>query len=87
VSIYTVRLKASAQKEYDKLPKAERLRVLDRLLELEDNPRPSGVETLSGEFRGLHRVRVGDYRIIYEISDTARMVSVARIRPRGRAYQ
>ena len=87
MSTYAVRLKASAQKEYDKLPEGERVRVLDRLMGLQDNPRPSGAETLSGEFRGLHRIRVGDYRVVYEVSDAECIVSVVRVRPRGRAYR
>jgi mRNA interferase RelE/StbE len=37
--------------------------------------------------KGLFRIRVGDYRILYEIDDTAHVVTVTRVRPRGAAYR
>ncbi len=36
---------------------------------------------------GLYRVRVGDYRILFEIDDAARVVTVTRVRPRPTAYR
>jgi len=53
---------------------------------LEENPRPHGVKAMAGH-KGLFRIRVGDYRILYEIDDTARVVTVTRVRPRGAAYR
>lgn len=37
--------------------------------------------------KGLFRIRVGDYRILYEIDDVARVVTVTRVRQRGSAYR
>jgi mRNA interferase RelE/StbE len=37
--------------------------------------------------KGLFRIRVGDYRILYEIDDAAHVVTVTRVRPRGSAYR
>lgn len=53
---------------------------------LEENPRPHGVKAMAGH-KGLFRIRVGDYRILYEIDDTAHVVTVTRVRPRGAAYR
>jgi mRNA interferase RelE/StbE len=84
---YTVRLRGGAGKEYRTLPTAVRGRVLDHLIELEQDPRPEGARMLSGEFGGHYRLRVGDHRIVYVVDDDERSVSVTRIRPRGQAYQ
>ena len=58
-------------------------RVAAALRELASDPRPAGCKKLVNA--GAWRVRVGDYRIIYDIDDAARVVRVVRIRPRGSA--
>lgn len=66
---------------------ASRPRGLDpHLLGLEQNPRPHGVKAMASH-KGLFRVRVGDYRILYEIDDAAHVVTVTRVRLRGSAYR
>jgi len=53
---------------------------------LADNPRPYGCRKLTGSDRDW-RIRVGDYRIVYEIDDQVREVRVMRIRHRREAYR
>jgi len=53
---------------------------------LEQDPRPHGVKALAGH-NGLFRIRVGDYRILFEIDDAVRVVTVTRVRLRGSAYR
>ncbi|MEO6740355.1 MAG: type II toxin-antitoxin system RelE/ParE family toxin [Chthoniobacteraceae bacterium] len=62
---YGVILPRSVRKTLDRLPDAVASRILDRLAELETNPRPADVKKLKG--RDAWRIRVGDYRVIYEI--------------------
>jgi mRNA-degrading endonuclease RelE of RelBE toxin-antitoxin system len=50
-----------------------------------DNPRPHGVKTLVGE-HGLWHIRVGDYRVIYEIRDTESLVLIVRVAHRREVY-
>ena len=64
---YQVILPKSVQKELDRLPDEIANRILARLSALETNPRPSDVKKLRG--RDAWRIRVGDYRVIYEIHD------------------
>ena len=52
---------------------------------LKTNPRPSGAEKLLGNVK--YRVRDGEYRILYEVNDTARKVLVTRIRDRKDVYK
>ena len=62
---FRVVLASAAEKAVARLPKQVRLRITDRLIILGENPRPPGSRKLSGE--DAFRIRVGSYRIIYEI--------------------
>ena len=75
----------SAEKELEKLPKNTNSRITEALLKLADNPRPHGSLKLQGE-GDLYRIRVGSYRVIYEIHDAQVLVLVVRIRHRQDAY-
>ena len=62
------------------------MQLIDALRGLATNPRPSGCRKLSGGGNDW-RIRVGDYRIIYEIADEIRIVRVNRVRHRRDAYR
>jgi mRNA interferase RelE/StbE len=83
---YNVLLRPAAERERGKLPPEIRPRVNQALLALEDEPRPHGVTKLSG-YANRWRVRVGDYRVIYQIDDQAQEVTVLRIAHRREAYR
>ncbi len=75
--VYDVVLESSAEKEFNRLPRQLQLRIARVLFALKEDPRPSGVRKISGSTRGW-RVRVGDYRIIYDIDDSGKRVLVFR---------
>jgi len=82
-----VRLEHRAERELRRLPR-EALRAVDaRLAGLAQNPRPPGTVKLRGREAEGWRVRVGEYRILFTVDDSAKVVSVYRIRPRGAAYR
>ena len=81
---YTVSNGKSAQREVKTLDQSVRIRIMKALRALE-NPRPAGCLKLSGS-SNLWRIRVGDWRILYEIDDTRREVNIVGIRHRSRAY-
>ena len=84
---YTVELRPVAERERRKLKNlALRQRVNDALLALEDEPRPHGVVKLSGTVNEW-RIRIGDYRIIYEIDDEEQRVTILRIAHRRQVYR
>ncbi len=83
---YTVRLKRSAEKELEDLPDHVHTRTVERLLALEQNPRPRGVRKLRGRAEE-YRLRVGEYRILYVVDDAAQAVEVIAIRHRREAYR
>lgn len=82
---YSLLIKPSATKELEDLPLEDRRRVARRMTGLADQPRPPGHERLTG--RELYRVRQGDYRILYEVSDRERTVTVIRIGHRRDVYR
>jgi mRNA interferase RelE/StbE len=75
----------SAAKELERVPTKDRHRIVARIGTLADNPRPAGAEKLSGDDK--YRIRQGDYRILYEIVDTALIVTVVRVGNRREAYR
>lgn len=84
---YKILIKRSAAKELEAVAgKKDRARITQRILELADNPRPMGVEKLSGTSE-KYRIRQGDFRILYEIQDDALIVYVVRIGDRKDVYR
>jgi mRNA interferase RelE/StbE len=83
---YAVELKPAAVRSLKKLAKGLQKRIAARIDRLADNPRPPGVEKLSGE-QDYYRVRVGDYRIVYEVKEHILLVLVLRIGHRREIYQ
>jgi len=84
--MYRVVVERSAEKDLRKLQLGVRFRVADALRSLANDPRPVGSRKLAGTKRDW-RVRVGDYRIIYEIADAIRVVRIYRVRHRREAYR
>ena len=82
---HTVILPRSVQKELDRLSPEVAGRILRRLGELEANPRPSDVKKLKG--RDAWRIRVGEYRAIYEIRDRVRQIVVITVGHRREVYR
>lgn len=82
---YKIILKPSAQKDLDKLPDKELIRIASRLEQLRINPRPIGVQKLSDE-EG-YRLRSGNYRILFIINDKIKNIFIFRIKHRKDAYK
>lgn len=83
---YQVVLGKTAKSDLHHLDATWQRRVAKQLLTLTTDPRPSGVTKLRG-VENEWRIRVGDYRIIYEIDDEKRIVTVLRIRHRREVYR
>jgi len=86
VAEYSVEFIASAANEFRSLPADIKHRVGLTVDSLSDNPFETGVRKLHGH-RGLYRVRVGQYRVVYEIDEQRKLVLVTRIRHRREAYR
>jgi mRNA interferase RelE/StbE len=86
VNGYRVELARAAEKELDRLPGPIVQRVIEAVRGLRDNARPRGAVKLRGE-EGAYRIRVGRYRVIYEVDEEHRLVLVSHVRHRKDAYQ
>ncbi len=84
--MHDVLLERAAQRDLKGLPAAEFARVVARIRGLVGNPRPPGSRKLRGS-QSDWRLRIGDYRVIYEIDDGAKVVRVMRVRHRSEAYR
>ena len=83
---YTVIIENKAQKEFLKLKPPTSTRIKTAITKLENEPRPSNVKKLSGSTDG-YRIRVADYRILYTIDDTKKVVTIYRIKHRREVYR
>ncbi len=82
---YRVELTTAAARQVKKLPRPARDRVLDAIEDLADEPRPHGAKKLVGE-KTAWRLRVGDYRVIYDVFDDELVVTVVRAAHRRDVY-
>ena len=83
---YRLQLLPSAARQLKKLPRHDKRRIRDAIDSLMSNPRPSGANKLVGT-DDQWRVRVGTYRIIYEIHDDRLLVLVIRVGHRKDVYR
>ncbi len=83
--MYRVVIERNAEKDLDRLDAVVRRRVITAIKALAAQPRPPGCRKLVGGTADW-RIRVGDYRVLYEIADTIRVVSVYRVRHRREVY-
>ncbi|MDP1779838.1 MAG: type II toxin-antitoxin system RelE/ParE family toxin [Anaerolineales bacterium] len=83
---YRIEWKNSAYKELQKLPRQMITRIIAAVADLSNDPYPSGVKKLIGSERS-YRIRVGDYRVIYEIIENKLIIEIVRVRHRKDVYR
>ncbi len=83
---YKILIERRAEKDLEALGQSDYDRILERLLILRENPRLNDTKKLVGS-RNSWRLRVGDYRILYDIVDSKKEIKVYRIKRRSTAYQ
>lgn len=84
--MYRVELRPAALRDLRKLDANVRRRLATAIDLLARTPRPPGVEKLQGQ-ESRYRVRVGEYRIIYQIEDRVLLVLVVRVGHRREIYR
>jgi len=85
VAEYQLTISRQASKEFEALPSEVIERVRQKIRSLATTPRPSGSKKLRDTKR-TWRIRIGDWRVLYEIDDARKVVDVAAIRHRSKAY-
>ena len=84
--MYQVVIERRAEKDLDRLSPSIHRRAIESILALATDPRPPGCRKLVGGDNDW-RIRVGDYRVIYQIGDAVRVVRVHRVRHRREVYK
>ncbi len=82
---YSLEVRRSAAKELAALPRRELQRIVEKIQGLAEEPRPHGAEKLSNDEK--YRFRQGDYRVLYEIDERAKRVTIVRIAHRREVYR
>ena len=83
---FEIRWRHSTRKDIRSLPRHEVARVVAAVGQLADDPLPHGSQKLSGSER-TYRIRVGDYRVIYEVFSDSHVIEVQRVRHRKDVYR
>jgi mRNA interferase RelE/StbE len=83
---HEVRIQPAARRQIRNLPRQIQPAIVAAIEALAGDPRPSGVKKLTGS-EDLYRIRVGDYRMIYQVRDDELLVLVARVAHRKDAYR
>ena len=83
---YDLTFRPAAFRSLRKLDRQVAARIKAATEALRDDPRPAGVKMLTGA-HALLRIRVGDYRILYQIDDERRLMRIADVGHRGDIYR
>ena len=85
--IFKIVITKHALKEITNLPTKTSKQVIAVIDDLASNPRPDGCKKLKGKKEYLWRVRVGDYRIIYQIEDLIKVIEIRKVGHRKNIYE
>jgi mRNA interferase RelE/StbE len=85
--MYRIIFSKTAEKDLDKLPVITIKKISKAIDNLAENPRPVGCKKLKSTKDNLWRIRIGDYRVIYEITDEIKVIDIRRIRHRKDIYE
>ena len=84
---YTLVIKRQAAKKLESLPRTERFRIAEKIELLGFNPDHPELDTKKLEGEPYFRLRVGNWRIIYDRQDAVKVIAIEKIKPRGDAYK
>jgi mRNA interferase RelE/StbE len=83
---YEIFIEKKAEKDLRKLPKNYQKKIIQKILNLKNNPKPVDARKITSS-ENYYRIRVDDYRIIYEINYKEKRINIFRIRHRKEAYR
>jgi len=83
---YEIFIEKKAEKDLRRLPKNYQNKIIQKILNLKDNPKPIEARKITSS-ENYYRIKVGDYRIIYEINYKEKRINIFRVRHRKEAYR
>lgn len=84
---YTVVIRRQAQKKLQSLSRPERNRIAEKIHQLGIDPDDAALDVKRLQGEPFFRLRVGDWRVIFDRQDALRIIAIERIKPRGDAYK
>lgn len=84
---YTLLIKRQAQKMLKNLSRPDRNRITEKIMVLGENPDDQTLDIKPLQGQPYYRLRVGDWRIIYDRDDDIKIIAIEKIKPRGGAYK
>ena len=84
---YSVVIRRQAQKKLQSLPRPERARIAEKIHQLGLDPDYPALDVKRLQGEPYFRLRVGDWRLIFDRQDAVRVIAIERIKPRGDAYK
>lgn len=84
--MYKLLFKKSVSDDFKRIDRQHTCRILSAIEQLSINPYPKNMKKLKG-FENLYRLRVGDYRVIYEVDEENKTIVVHYVRHRKDAYK
>lgn len=82
---YKIEVKKSAEKELKKIPKKELTKIIQQIGSLADDPHPSGCKKLTNQEK--YQIRVGNYRVLYNVENDILTVFVVKVGHRKEIYR
>lgn len=82
---YRVVIKKSAAKEIERIAKRDRIRIIEKIRSLANDPNPPGSRKLSGQEK--YRIRQGNYRILYQVISDKLIINVVKVGHRSKIYK
>jgi mRNA interferase RelE/StbE len=83
---YRIEFSPTAESQFKELPKEVQSRLQHRIDSMTENPFPRGVKKLSAE-ENFYRLRIGDYRIIYQVQGKALLILILKLGHRRNVYR
>jgi len=83
---FKIEYRTSVEKDIQKIPHKLLQKIIERIDHLSNNPYPIGCEKISGKYP-YYRIRVNDYRIIYQVIEQKELIIIERIRHRKDVYK
>ena len=83
---FSLQWRASTKKDLRGIPREDISRIVAAVAKLADDQLPHGSQKLAGSER-TYRIRVGDYRVVYELLRDAKLVEIQRVRHRKDVYR
>ena len=84
---YSLLIRSQAKKKLQSLPRSDRFRIAEKLEQLGRNPDDASLDIKKLEGEPYFRLRVGNWRVIFDRQDIVRIIGVEKIKPRGDAYK